>query len=100
LIGLGWTDEETLVCVVQDGTVYRYNIHGELQEPQISMGKECWEQNVVECIIWGNGIFIMSLQKLTSEQNSVTVCGWNLIFFFFFIYRNSPSARIGQSQSK
>lgn len=60
LIGLGWTDEETLVCVVQDGTVYRYNIHGELQEPHISMGKECWEQNVVECIIWGNGLVCLT----------------------------------------
>lgn len=64
LIGLGWTDEETLVCVVQDGTVYRYNIHGELQEPQISMGKECWEQNVVECIIWGNGLVCLTEANL------------------------------------
>uniref|UniRef100_A0A0D6R9L4 Protein VACUOLELESS1 n=1 Tax=Araucaria cunninghamii TaxID=56994 RepID=A0A0D6R9L4_ARACU len=60
LIGLGWSDEETLVCVVQDGTVYRYNIHGELQEPQITMGKECWEQNVVECIIWENGLVCLT----------------------------------------
>lgn len=60
LIGLGWTDEETLICVVQDGSVYRYNIHGEVQEPQITMGKECWEQNVVECIIWGNGLVCLT----------------------------------------
>ncbi|XP_042479064.1 protein VACUOLELESS1 [Macadamia integrifolia] len=56
LVGMAWTDDQTLVCVVQDGTVYRYNIHAELQEPNISMGKECFEQNVVECVFWGNGM--------------------------------------------
>lgn len=56
LIGLSWTDDQTLVCVVQDGTVYRYNIHAELLEPNFSMGKECFEQNVVECVFWGNGV--------------------------------------------
>eukprot|EP00249_Psilotum_nudum_P017159 c26189_g1_i1 orf=274-2796(+) len=60
LIGLGWTNEESLLCVVQDGTVFQYNIHGELQEKQISMGKECWEQGVVECIIWGNGLVCLT----------------------------------------
>lgn len=60
LIGLGWNDEETLICIVQDGSVYQYNIHGELQQPQISMGKECWEQNVVECVIWGNGVVCLT----------------------------------------
>lgn len=56
LIGMSWTDDQTLVCVVQDGTVYRYNIHAELLEPNFSMGKECFEQNVVECVFWGNGV--------------------------------------------
>lgn len=56
LIGMAWTDDQTLVCVVQDGTIYRYNIHAELLEPNISMGKECFEQNVVECVFWGNGM--------------------------------------------
>ncbi|XP_010271337.1 PREDICTED: protein VACUOLELESS1 [Nelumbo nucifera] len=56
LVGMAWTDDQILVCVVQDGTVYRYNVHAELQEPNISMGKECFEQNVVECVFWGNGM--------------------------------------------
>lgn len=56
LIGMSWSEDQTLICVVQDGTVYRYNIHAELIEPNASMGKECFEENVVECVFWGNGV--------------------------------------------
>lgn len=60
LIGLGWTDDEILMCVVQDGTIFQYNIYCELQEQHLSMGKECWDQGVVECIIWGNGLVCLT----------------------------------------
>lgn len=53
---MSWTDDQLLVCVVQDGTIYRYDIRGELQEPNITLGPECFEQNVVECVFWGNGM--------------------------------------------
>ncbi|XP_052210322.1 protein VACUOLELESS1 [Diospyros lotus] len=56
LIGMAWTDDQVLVCVTQDGTVYRYNIHAEPIEPNLSMGKECFENSVVECVFWGNGL--------------------------------------------
>ncbi|BBG99776.1 vacuoleless1 [Prunus dulcis] len=56
LIGMAWTDDQTLVCLVQDGTVFRYTIHTELLEPSISMGQECFERNVVDCVFWGNGL--------------------------------------------
>lgn len=56
LIGMAWTDDQTLVCLVQDGTVFRYTIHAEIIEPNISMGKECFERNVVDCVFWGNGV--------------------------------------------
>ncbi|CAL9166156.1 unnamed protein product [Musa hybrid cultivar] len=56
LVGMAWTDDQVLVCVVQDGTVYRYNVHAELCAPQFSMGKECFEQGVVDCVFWGNGM--------------------------------------------
>ncbi|XVF20921.1 hypothetical protein REPUB_Repub12eG0045400 [Reevesia pubescens] len=48
LIGMSWTEDQTLICIVQDGTVYRYNVHAELIEPNVSLGKECFEQNVVD----------------------------------------------------
>lgn len=60
LIGMAWTDDQVLVCVTQDGTVYRYNIHAEPIEPNISIGKECFENSVVECVFWGNGMVCMN----------------------------------------
>ncbi|GAB4837663.1 vacuolar protein sorting-associated protein 16 [Ancistrocladus abbreviatus] len=60
LIGMSWTDDQTLICIVQDGTIYRYNIHAELIEPNMSLGKECFEHSVVECVFWGNGVVCMN----------------------------------------
>lgn len=57
LIGMTWTEDQILVCVTQDGSVYRYNIHAELiQDGAITMGRECFENSVVECVFWGNGM--------------------------------------------
>ncbi|XP_058788264.1 protein VACUOLELESS1-like [Vicia villosa] len=56
LIGMSWTDDHTLVCIVQDGTVYRYDVHANLIEPNLSLGKECFESNVADCAFWGNGV--------------------------------------------
>ncbi|OAY57326.1 protein VACUOLELESS1 isoform X1 [Manihot esculenta] len=60
LIGISWSDDQTLICIVQDGTIYRYNINGECLEPNYSMGKECFEQNVVDCVFWGNGVVCLT----------------------------------------
>ncbi|GMG99177.1 hypothetical protein Nepgr_001017 [Nepenthes gracilis] len=56
LIGMSWIDDQTLVCIVQDGTIYRYNLNAELVEPNISLGRDCFEHSVVECLFWGNGV--------------------------------------------
>ncbi|KAH1197654.1 hypothetical protein AAZX31_18G104300 [Glycine max] len=56
LVGMSWTDDQTLLCVVQDGTVYRYDVHANLIEPNLSLGKECFEDNVADCVFWGNGL--------------------------------------------
>ncbi|XP_019464204.1 PREDICTED: protein VACUOLELESS1 [Lupinus angustifolius] len=63
LIAMSWTDDQTLVCVVQDGTVYRYDIHANLIEPNFSLGKECFEQNVADCVFWGNGLVCITEQN-------------------------------------
>ncbi|KAL0353951.1 UNVERIFIED_CONTAM: protein VACUOLELESS1 [Sesamum angustifolium] len=55
LIGMSWTDDLTLICITQDGTVYSYNIHAELVST-FSLGKECFDNSVVECVFWGNGV--------------------------------------------
>lgn len=56
LVGMAWTDDQILVCVVQDGTVYRYDVRAELCAPHFSMGSDCFEHGVVECVFWGNGM--------------------------------------------
>uniref|UniRef100_M4C757 Protein VACUOLELESS1 n=1 Tax=Brassica campestris TaxID=3711 RepID=M4C757_BRACM len=60
LIGMSWSDDQTLISIVQDGTIYCYNIHAELIQPNVTMGKECFEQNVVECVFWGNGVVCLT----------------------------------------
>ncbi|KAK4369093.1 hypothetical protein RND71_012885 [Anisodus tanguticus] len=58
LIGMSWTDDQILVCITQDGTIYRYNIHAEHIEPnsQLTLGVDCFTHSVVECVFWGNGV--------------------------------------------
>jgi hypothetical protein len=60
LIGMGWTEEEVLLCVVQDGTVYRYNVHGELASQKFTMGQECWNDGVAEVSVWGSGLIVLT----------------------------------------
>ncbi|XP_075506458.1 protein VACUOLELESS1 [Primulina tabacum] len=55
LIGMSWTDDLTLICITQNGTVYSYNIHAELLSTS-SLGKECFDNSVVDCVFWGNGV--------------------------------------------
>ncbi|XP_020105943.1 protein VACUOLELESS1 isoform X2 [Ananas comosus] len=56
LVGMAWSDDLLLHCLVQDGSLYRYNIRAELVGPPVSLGKECFEQGVAECVFWGNGV--------------------------------------------
>lgn len=56
LIGMSWTDEQTLVCITQDGSVYMYNIDLESVGSVVSMGRDCFTNSVVECVFWGNGV--------------------------------------------
>ncbi|EFJ24200.1 hypothetical protein SELMODRAFT_101752 [Selaginella moellendorffii] len=60
LIAMGWSDEEILHCVMQDGSVFRYDVHGKLLPDKVWFGQECWDQGIMECIIWGNGIVCLT----------------------------------------
>jgi hypothetical protein len=57
---MGWTDEESLLCVMHDGTVFQYNYRGELSTSQLSLGQECWDQGVADCVIWGTGLVVLT----------------------------------------
>ncbi|KAI9177733.1 hypothetical protein LWI28_018573 [Acer negundo] len=77
LIGMSWSDNQTLVCIVRDGTVYRYNIHAEVIEPNVSMGPECFEDNVSECVFWGNGVVCVTDTNryfCIADFKTMTVC--------------------------
>ncbi|KAH6558965.1 hypothetical protein KP509_1Z035300 [Ceratopteris richardii] len=63
LVGLGWTVDEILVCVVQDGTIFQYNVHGELQDLKVTMGKECWNQGIAQCIIYRHAVVCLTEQN-------------------------------------
>lgn len=56
LVGMAWSDAHVLACVVQDGTIYRYDVRAEPVGAQFSMGKECFEESVAECVFWGGGV--------------------------------------------
>ncbi|KAG5076966.1 hypothetical protein JHK82_055661 [Glycine max] len=39
-----------------DDIVYRYNVHANLIEPNLSLGKGCFEDNVADYAFWGNSL--------------------------------------------
>ncbi|RAL48115.1 hypothetical protein DM860_018134 [Cuscuta australis] len=55
LIGMSWTDDQTLICITQDGTIYRYDIHAQPLEP-LSLGTDCFTHSVEDCVFWSNGV--------------------------------------------
>lgn len=65
LIGMSWTDDHTLVCVVQDGTVYRYDVHARLIEPNLSLGNNLfiyYFENLGN-VLGIEGLFVMDYKK-------------------------------------
>ncbi|KAK9132536.1 hypothetical protein Scep_012064 [Stephania cephalantha] len=56
LIALAWSDDTSLLCAIQDGSLHRFSARGDpLPDPPLSFGPECSDQNVSECVFWGNG---------------------------------------------
>ncbi|KAL3508949.1 hypothetical protein ACH5RR_028350 [Cinchona calisaya] len=55
LIGMAWSDDLTLICITQDGTVYCYSLHAELLRT-LSLGQDGLNHSIVECVFWGNGV--------------------------------------------
>eukprot|EP01087_Luapelamoeba_hula_P005833 TRINITY_DN1587_c0_g2_i2.p1 TRINITY_DN1587_c0_g2~~TRINITY_DN1587_c0_g2_i2.p1 ORF type:complete len:935 (-),score=149.40 TRINITY_DN1587_c0_g2_i2:178-2655(-) len=59
IIKTGWTADERFLCVLETGTVWVYNVHGE-QIGSISFGQEVAQQGVLQCYIWHNGLVILT----------------------------------------
>lgn len=52
---MAWSDDLTLICITQDGTVYCYSLHAELVKT-LSLGQDGLTHSIVECVFWGNGV--------------------------------------------
>jgi len=68
-VAMGWTEKEELVCCHKDGQVQIYSIHGDLIR-KFSMGLECEEYGVAECVIWSTGLVCRTSE--TSKLVKVT----------------------------
>ncbi|CAK9168383.1 unnamed protein product [Ilex paraguariensis] len=60
LIGMSWTHDQALVCITQDGIIYRYNLHAQLMEPNLHLGNDLSTHSVIECVFWENGVVCLS----------------------------------------
>ncbi|KAG2191805.1 hypothetical protein INT46_001161 [Mucor plumbeus] len=58
IVALGWTDQEQLVVVTDDGSVRLYTLHG--QYTQFSLGKDAKNDGIIDCQIWGGGLVAMT----------------------------------------
>ncbi|CEG84394.1 hypothetical protein RMATCC62417_18203 [Rhizopus microsporus] len=68
IVGLGWTEQEQLVVVTEDGSVRLYTFHGQFS--QFSLGKEAKDDGIIDCQIWGGGLVAMtSKYQLISVTN-------------------------------
>lgn len=79
LSGLGWSDQEQLVVVLEDGNVLIYDIHGNLVQSFLLL-EASNNAHVMECQFWGNGVVAMAsdLQLYVAE-----VCSLLFLLFLF-----------------
>ncbi|TPX37893.1 hypothetical protein SeMB42_g06813 [Synchytrium endobioticum] len=56
LVGMGWSNTEKLVCVLDFGSIRIYDIQG--QHLQFSLGQDAKDFGVVDCQIWESGLVV------------------------------------------
>ncbi|KAI9486646.1 MAG: Vps16, C-terminal region-domain-containing protein [Benjaminiella poitrasii] len=54
IVALGWTDQEQLAAVTDDGFVRLYPLHGHYT--QFSLGKDAKTDGIIDCQIYGGGL--------------------------------------------
>lgn len=57
LVAIGWTERHDLVCVMDDGSIYIYSVHGE-RINTFDLGHACREYKVAECCFWSDGFVV------------------------------------------
>ncbi|KAJ3186648.1 hypothetical protein HDU85_007468 [Gaertneriomyces sp. JEL0708] len=58
IVGMGWTNTEHLMCVLDNGTIKVYDIHGEAV--QFSLGQDAKEFGVLACQFWDTGLVVLT----------------------------------------
>ncbi|SAM01302.1 hypothetical protein [Absidia glauca] len=58
IVALGWSEQEQLVVVTEDGTVRLYPLHGD--HSQFTLGKDASDYGIIDCQIWGGGLVAMT----------------------------------------
>ncbi|XP_078439056.1 vacuoleless1 (VCL1) isoform X2 [Wolffia australiana] len=56
LVGMAWTDQLVICCLVQDGTLYMFDVMGQPSGEPLSLGKACFEEGVADCVFFGSGL--------------------------------------------
>ncbi|KJE95370.1 vacuolar assembling/sorting protein VPS16 [Capsaspora owczarzaki ATCC 30864] len=59
IVGLGWSEQEELICVLEDGTVRIFDVQGEPIRT-FTFGHEVKDQTVIECKFYGSGVVILT----------------------------------------
>lgn len=61
LVKMGWTNQERLVCILEDGIVLQYTVQGELVS-RYSLGPEVASEGAFDALIFGSGLAVLTRQ--------------------------------------
>eukprot|EP00004_Rigifila_ramosa_P025520 TRINITY_DN7652_c0_g1_i1.p1 TRINITY_DN7652_c0_g1~~TRINITY_DN7652_c0_g1_i1.p1 ORF type:complete len:835 (-),score=183.11 TRINITY_DN7652_c0_g1_i1:116-2338(-) len=59
---MGWTLQEELVCCLETGQIFMYDIRGHLLRT-FSLGPRCEDAGVRDCLFWGSGLVVLTNDK-------------------------------------
>jgi hypothetical protein len=86
IVGMGWSDLENLVVVLDDGNILSYDIHGKLAKTSLLMDAVS-SAHIVECHFWGNGVVAMASDM---ELHVAEVCISLVFSLFYSLIRSIP----------
>ena len=85
--GMGWSDLEQLVVVLEDGNVLIYDIHGKLVRNYLLLDVVT-TSHVLECHFWGNGVVAITsdMQLFVAEVSRLF-----FVMIYFLLVLSYPS---------
>ncbi|KAI9340769.1 Vps16, N-terminal region-domain-containing protein [Zopfochytrium polystomum] len=58
IVGMGWTETEHLVCILESGVARLYDLQGDFV--QFSLGEDAKEFGILDCRIWETGLVVLT----------------------------------------